>query len=630
MSQVLFSAVFPALREARLLRDIDIELARACARFESNVTVLLAIAITSHELGRGHVCLALSQWASQLKPWQLLLPEVMAALPEHLSQLSATELNQQLANSGLVYSVDAVQTLPDHGKPLTLFAGRLYLSRYYAFEQFVAGWLQQSATDIIQPDPALLSQQLTQLFQPQTDIDWQSVAVATAATGRFTLISGGPGTGKTTTVTKLLALLVAQQSKQPLIRLAAPTGKAAARLTESIGKAKKDLAEAVPVEWLAGIPTEASTIHRLLGVIPGQPEFRHGRHNPLPLDVLVVDEASMIDLPMMARLMSALPPHAKLILLGDKDQLASVEAGAVLGDICSFTQQGISPAQATQLASLTPYALQPYQQADGHPLRDRLCLLRKSYRFGENSGIGKLASAVNQGNVDAMSQIWSRGFDDIQCHTDDQRLQLAVTMAAKGYQHYLRHLDQPMNETKAKAFLDDFNQLRVLCAVHQGPWGIQGMNDAIGKKLHQQEHIRRERDWFAGRPVMITENDYGIGLYNGDIGVTAYDGERLRVWFQLPDGRIHGFLPSRLPAHETAWAMTVHKSQGSEFRHTLLVIPPDNSPLLTRELLYTGITRAKSVLDLFATTEILALMTQRQTERHSGLTTMLNLWPASQ
>jgi exodeoxyribonuclease V alpha subunit len=534
-------------------------------------------------------------------------------------------LMEKLQHSPLVRLVSDPSVVEEQaGQPLTLFAGRLYLSRYFRFEQQVACWLQQASLPIAtSADIPELAQQLRQLFTPQSEIDWQAVAVATACDGRFTLISGGPGTGKTTTVTKLLALLVAQSEQPLLIRLAAPTGKAAARLTESIAKAKTDLAGQVNASWLAGIPTQASTLHRLLGVIPSLPEFRHNGQNPLPLDVLVVDEASMIDLPMMARLLVALPPQARLILLGDKDQLASVEAGAVLGDICQFVAQGVSSQQAQQLQQRTGYELQNYVQPAGHPLRDRLCLLRKSYRFAADSGIGKLAEAVNNGDVKAAHAVWAQDYRDIRLHSDEQRLEMAISVAAKGYHAYLAKLAEPITSENAIDLLKAFNQIRLLCALHDGPWGINGMNQAIGQRLQAQGKLQMSGEWFAGRPVMIIENDYGLGLYNGDIGIAASDGERLRVWFVLPDGKAHGFLPSRLPAHDTAWAMTVHKSQGSEFTHTLLLLPPEVNPLLTRELLYTGITRAREQLDLFATPEVLALMVRKQTERYSGLVTML-------
>ena len=618
-----FPALTPcwqALLEARLLRDLDVQLAQLLARWDADESVQLAVALTSQELGRGHVCFDLSTWPERLAQWQAQLSQAALSWPE----TTVAALDAKLQQSPLVRVITDPSDAEEQGQPLTLFAGRLYLSRYFRFEQQVACWLQQASRPAANAVNATeLAAQLQQLFTPQPETDWQAVAVATACEGRFTLISGGPGTGKTTTVTKLLALLVAQSEQSLLIRLAAPTGKAAARLTESIAKAKTELATQVNADWLEGIPTQASTLHRLLGVIPGQPEFRHHAQNPLPLDVLVVDEASMIDLPMMARLLAALPPQARLILLGDKDQLASVEAGAVLGDICRFVAQGISQPQAECLQQRTGYDLQPYVQAAGHPLRDRLCLLRKSWRFAADSGIGKLAEAVNNGDEKTAQAVWTRDYRDIRLHSDERRLEMAVKLAAEGYHPYLALLDKPMSAEGAVALLQAFNQIRLLCALHDGPWGINGMNQAIGQRLQTQGRLQMTADWFAGRPVMITENDYGLGLYNGDIGIAASDGERLRVWFVLPDGKAHGFLPSRLPAHDTAWAMTVHKSQGSEFTHTLLLLPPETNPLLTRELLYTGITRAREQLDLFATPEVLALMVRKQTERYSGLVTML-------
>lgn len=633
---------WPVLQQQKLIRDIDVQLARLCAQWESQPLVLLAVALVSLELGRGHVCLSLRHWQDRLTPWlaawQDLAPDIHTMVQHALMTEDIVTLLQA---SPLVHHRTSIAGITETGQPLTLFAGRLYLSRYFRFEQRVAIWLQQQAE---QPASSLsrMAEQLFPALFPaghfpaghfpagRSDaVNWQAVAAITACHGRFTLISGGPGTGKTTTVTKLLALLVADSAEAPLIRLSAPTGKAAARLTESIAKAKGELTGQVSEKILAQIPTQASTLHRLLGVRMGSPEFRHHRNNPLPLDILVVDEASMVDLPMMARLLDAMPEHARLVLLGDRDQLASVEAGAVLGDICQLLGQGISPEHARRIQSMTGYSLDAEicVQSQGHPLRDHLCLLRHSYRFNAKSGIGTLALAVNTGSVrDALAVCQHPStYPDVLWETSVERLQIAIQRAADGYRHYLTHLDRAMTDELAVTMLADFNQLRILCATHEGPWGVDGMNDAIRKELQSRQQIFAEGEWFAGRPVMITENDYHLGLYNGDIGVTASDGQRLKVWFMLPDGGIQGFLPSRLPAHETAWAMTVHKSQGSEFEHTLLVLPPQYHPLLTRELLYTGITRAKRQLDLYADETVVRMTIQKQVERHSGLLAMLGV-----
>ncbi|NVD05986.1 exodeoxyribonuclease V subunit alpha [Vibrio sp. JPW-9-11-11] len=461
-------------------------------------------------------------------------------------------------------------------------------------------------------------------------INWQKVAAAVALTRRFAVISGGPGTGKTTTVTKLLAALIEQAQSHntlPTIKLVAPTGKAAARLTESIGKA----VAALPVspELKQAIPTDASTLHRLLGAIPNSAEFRHQRDNPLHLDILVVDEASMIDLPMMYKLIDALPKHARLILLGDKDQLASVEAGAVLGDICSFNAFGYSQTHASQLARLTGFDTLANNQQGQASIADSLCMLKKSYRFDARSGIGQLAQAVNSGSTLKVDAVWQRDFADIaKFPIDSQHYNQMIQTMVGEYRGYLQRLSQaPDGESetlaeRAKSALDLFAQCRLLCAVREGDFGVSGLNQRTERGLAARKLIQTQDElWYHGRPVMVTRNDHGLGLYNGDIGLCVYDAslDKLKVFFELPDGSVKAVLPSRVPEHETAYAMTIHKSQGSEFDHTLMILPPDFTPLLTRELIYTGITRAKNRLTLFVDERVLKRGIKVRTERASGL-----------
>ncbi len=484
---------------------------------------------------------------------------------------------------------------------------------------------------------------LDQLVPLSACINWQKVAAAVALTRRFAVISGGPGTGKTTTVTKLLAALIEQSQQQmgkmPTIKLVAPTGKAAARLTESIGKAVDQLP--VSPELKQAIPTESGTIHRLLGAVPNSVEFRHNRSNPLHLDILVIDEASMVDLPMMERVVSALPPKARLILLGDKDQLASVEAGAVLGDICSFLSVGYSQAQSRAIADLTGFDT----LSRGHDRRagvaDSLCMLQKSYRFDARSGIGQLAKAINSGQARHLDQVLEQGFSDIEhfALTSDHYNQLLQTMVTE-YGHYLKRINQwqvvpetnkvETAEQKALAALRLFGQCRLLCAIREGDFGVTGLNSRTERVLARRNLIKRSDElWYHGRPVMVTRNDHSLGLYNGDIGLCMREGEKgvgdaeeeakLKVYFELPDGSIKAVLPSRVPEHETAYAMTVHKSQGSEFDFTLMMLPPDFSPILTRELIYTGVTRAKKKLALYADLNLMKRGIKVKTQRASGL-----------
>ncbi|MBA5764236.1 exodeoxyribonuclease V subunit alpha [Vibrio sp. 404] len=481
---------------------------------------------------------------------------------------------------------------------------------------------------------------LDELVPQSVCVNWQKVAAAIALTKRFAVISGGPGTGKTTTVTKLLAALIEQAQHvdssaitAPTIKLVAPTGKAAARLTESIGKAVAELP--VSPELKAAIPTESSTIHRLLGALPNSAEFRHNQSNPLHLDILVVDEASMVDLSMMYKLVDALPKHARLILLGDKDQLASVEAGAVLGDICSFSQYGYSATQGDLIAQLSGYSSLANSTQKGSRVGDSLCMLQKSYRFDARSGIGQLAKAVNSGSAFKLDAVWQRDFDDIAQYPLDMQHynQLIQTMVSE-YGGYLKRIakrelnantQQLESVTElAKAGLDAFAKCRLLCAIREGDFGVNGLNQRIERALVARKLIQTQDElWYHGRPVMITRNDHALGLYNGDIGICILDDSleepRLKVFFELPDGSVKSVLPSRVPEHETAYAMTIHKSQGSEFEFTLMILPKEFSPILTRELIYTGITRAKKRLAMYVQADVVKRGIKVMTERASGL-----------
>ncbi|MDW6017923.1 exodeoxyribonuclease V subunit alpha [Vibrio plantisponsor] len=491
-------------------------------------------------------------------------------------------------------------------------------------------------------------QPLNTLVPASSCLNWQKVAAAVALTRRFAVISGGPGTGKTTTVTKLLAALIRQSQQQghtPNIKLVAPTGKAAARLTESIGKAVESLA--VEPDLKSAIPTTSSTIHRLLGAIPGSAEFRHHNKNPLHLDVLVVDEASMVDLSMMVKLVDALPSHARLILLGDKDQLASVEAGAVLGDICSFIDNGYSAAQGKLLSELTGFhtlgnsVSSTHSKTSHSSVADSLCMLQKSYRFDARSGIGQLAKAINSGRAAKVDEVWNQDFSDINHYplSSDNYNQMIKSLV-DAYSVYLQRagkrnkadvitdavesLQLETMASEAKAVLKAFSQSRLLCAVREGDFGVLGLNHRIERALAARNLIKTQQElWYHGRPVMVTLNDHALGLYNGDIGICMRDEEdaeqRLKVYFELPDGSVKAVLPSRVPQHETAFAMTIHKSQGSEFEFTAMILPPEYSPIVTRELIYTGITRAKERLALYCDIGVLKRGIQFKTERASGL-----------
>ncbi|MNQ13463.1 RecBCD enzyme subunit RecD [compost metagenome] len=683
MSSGMIIERLKTLALAGRIRQLDLQFAKLVADLGGSPELVLGAALTCFELGRGHVCLPLDLLAHSgngqgaLRPFGLDPQQSRDLLADLADPGRWPGL---FAESPLVGTEQAGHEGSEGYAPrwpLRLWQGRLYLTRYHDHEQGVARHLRALSERAEWPEiapalarlfardyglifAALLKARLAPDFSARhfiekyldlvfpNEVDWpaieallsgaqaaselsaldalvpealccngQKLAAATAAARPFAVISGGPGTGKTTTVAKLLAILVEtglQAGKAPAIRLVAPTGKAAARLTESIGSALQALD--LPPEWAQAIPTEAGTLHRLLGVIPGRSQFRHHAGNPLHLDLLVVDEASMVDLPMMARLLDALPSHARLILLGDKDQLASVEAGAVLGDICSFIEQGISPEQAAWLSRQTGYRLQG--TPTGAPVRDSLCLLSKSWRFDKHSGIGQLARACNAGDAAAVEVVWGAGFKDISLHPwVGEAYEGLIAQGVAGYGSYLK---AARAGEEASAVFKAFNGFQILCALRDGPFGVLGLNERLELALSKAGLIQRDGDWYAGRPVMVVRNDHGVGLYNGDMGLCLPDETgRLKVWFEQPDGSLRALLPSRLPPHETVYAMTIHKSQGSEFAHTVLVLPDSASPLLTRELVYTGITRAKARLDLYGDRALLAQAVRKKTERYSGL-----------
>ncbi len=456
---------------------------------------------------------------------------------------------------------------------------------------------------------------LTTLFPSHEDVpDWQRIAAATAVLRRLCVISGGPGTGKTTTVIRILALLLAQQP-EIRIALAAPTGKAAARMQEAIRAAKDRVA--LPDAVRARIPDEASTIHRLLGARPGSSRLRHDRSRPLALDALVVDEASMVDLALMAKLVAALPTAARLVVLGDRDQLASVEAGAVLADLCGATP-GFSDAFRQQLEAITAETI-PHGQASVSSMRDAVVLLTRSHRFTPTSGIGRLAAAVNRGDgAGVLAILRDPGSDDVRWRSDGSLAEL-VGVAADGYAAYLELVAAG---AAAEDIFAAFRRFRVLCAHRRGPWGVETLNGRVEEELRRRLVVEPELDWYAGRPVLVTQNDYALGLFNGDVGIALADPEmpeRLRVAFETARGGVRRLAPTRLPMHEPVWAMTAHKSQGSEFDRVLLALSADDSPLVTRELVYTGITRARQAVAVWGSDAVLLAGVARRLVRSSGL-----------
>ncbi|HEX6794744.1 MAG TPA: exodeoxyribonuclease V subunit alpha [Casimicrobiaceae bacterium] len=503
---------------------------------------------------------------------------------------------------------------------------RLYLHRYFDYERRFAARLMHFARaplDNVSNGP--LRSRLNRLFAGNAKRfgdrpDWQKLAVALSMLHKLTIISGGPGTGKTTTIVNLLICLL-EQSPECRIALAAPTGKAAARMLDAI----RAQSAALPPEIVARFPGDPFTIHRLLGMLPSG-EFRHDAGNPLPIDVLVVDEASMLDLALATRLFEAVPDAARVILLGDKDQLAAVEAGAVFSEICA--DPTLSSAMRERLAELTGISAEriaPPTATEATPLHDSVVWFRDNFRFAPDSGIGRLAAEINAGH-DERTLTWLRSQTNssVTWLEDATRVPQAATMML-AYEAYAAYLDAVRSApTDRVAIFAAFARFRVLCAERQGPRGVSGINDALAhwfrEALAHPLDAGPRSPWYPGRPVMILRNEYVLKLFNGDVGIVLPDddGDSM-VHFADADGTFRAIAPARLPEHDTAFAMTVHKAQGSEFDHVMLMLPSGASRVVTRELLYTAVTRARQRVVIVGDAEVMAHGVDTRTTRHSGL-----------
>jgi exodeoxyribonuclease V alpha subunit len=587
------------LEKRGLLSSLDIHFAGLMMRLSTSSCpdLSLAAALVSRVTREGHICVDLDAAAADL---------------DTVSS-GGSGWKTKLRQSGVVGE-------PGEYKPLILDQmGRLYLYRYWEYQEELAraiiGRIGHRHENI---EIDSLRELLAGMFpEAERDLDWQKVAAFAAVRRKFCVISGGPGTGKTTTVAKILFLL-SEQSRGRRLRtaLVCPTGKGAARLQEAIKKAKDNLPYHESVKAL--IPDEASTIHRLLGPVRGSPYFHYNGQRRLPIDTLVVDEASMVDLALMSKLAQALPQEARFILLGDKDQLSSVEAGAVLGDICDTAHSHpFSEDFCKEIQKLTGHAIEGDTTAP--ELSDSIVRLSKSYRFGPTSGIASLSISVNEGDADRALQVLQGAEKADLCWRPVPPPKSLPRTLKDMVAEEFRNLLAATDPEEALRYLEQF---RVLCALREGPYGVNALNLVIEHMLREQKLIQGGGKWYKGRPVLITRNDYNLRLYNGDVGIVLPDplsGGELRVFFQAPEGDRRALHPVRLPEHETVYALTVHKSQGSEFDRVLFILPDRDAPVLTRELIYTAITRARERVEIWGEESVFRKAVSRRTTRLSGL-----------
>jgi exodeoxyribonuclease V alpha subunit len=648
-------ALLEVFRRAGVLSEADVRIAAHLGHLggDDDPEVLLGAALALRGPRYGHVCVDLPRIAATVAveppppapggPDDDPEPVDVASLP----WLDPAAWASRLRASPLVRAAGPGET------PLVLDGDRLYLDRYWTYEGRLAASLLERAVQPVSgplPSAGTVSGWLDEMFGTAPGLDRQRLAAAVSLGRRLTVIAGGPGTGKTYTVARVLALLHLATRHGPGARglraaVAAPTGKAAARLQESLREAMASLALDPGVQD-AMARTPASTIHRLLGVQPGAAtRFRHDARQPLPHDVVIVDEASMVSLPLMAKLVDAVRPDARLILLGDRDQLASVEAGAVFGDLCgpdgSRPVLRFSAAAVSVLEPLVGGALSPaVTPAPAPGIGDAIVRLDRNRRQEGAEELAEITAAIQRLGPEPVGPVVARlraGAGDVGARSGVRLLEpdpagrVTATLLDEVVETYRGLVRRALDGDDPAGVLDELGALRVLCARRRGPDGVEAWNRAIERGLAARlPGFHPERRWAVGRPLLVTENDPAVRLFNGDVGVVLPDPvapDQVVAAFWAPDGTVRTLHPTRLPACEATFAMTIHKSQGSQFRHVVVVLGDRPSPLLTRELVYTGLTRASEQVTVLAPSRIVETALARPIERSSGL--QARLWEAS-
>jgi exodeoxyribonuclease V alpha subunit len=607
---------------------IDFYLAKSichCLNIKSEGLMFHSILATSVALRNGHSCLRI-EYESEKVNW------------------SSTDSGKEIVKIGYQfptqshwhqYLLESKITAEDN-HPIVYDLNRLYLRRYWQFEVELSKIINNLIKNNFPVDMDYGKQIINQLFvhnsntqqsdkQNNAEIDWQKIAVANALDKQFTIIAGGPGTGKTYTVTKLLAALQALSANNLKIAMIAPTGKAAQRLNESIQKSKNTLQhqQLISIQTIQSIPDNASTVHRLLGVKGDSHNFHYNKENRLPFDTIVIDETSMIDLPLMCRLLRAIKEDCRVIMLGDADQLPPVAAGNILSDLIVNKTPCYSQFNSQQLSQLTGLYI-PVTNT----VYDYLTVLQKSHRFDGIGEIAQLAKLVINGKTDLSWNLLQQAKEQI---TFIELKSMFSFMDKLIEQYYAPLFSSSLNISKAFKLL---NQFRFLVVTRLGEQGLVSINEYIKQYLLKNGYINENKEFYPGRPIMVTKNHYQLELYNGDIGILWLNKEdQLYAVFPLPiqqptnstsaeSDNIDYFRwisLGRLPEVETVYAMTIHKTQGSEFSHVALILPNQDSPILSQELLYTGISRASCKLSVCSDRLVWELAVKRKIRRYSGL-----------
>ncbi|CAL4324337.1 exodeoxyribonuclease V subunit alpha [Buchnera aphidicola] len=604
----MISLLNQALKK-KIINDIDFYFATYVAT-KNQPAIMLAAACVSYTTNCGHVCLPIFNLENQL-----VFPKKEKKFTNKLWNLAGNPKNwtKTLLNSNIV-------SYNTHLTPLVLLKNNLYLNYLWQAEKKVSLFISSNKKEKI--NVKLSKTTLKSLFNEKND-NFQKIAVAMTIIWKITFIIGGPGTGKTTVVAKILLTLIRISKKNIKIKLTAPTGKSAARLSESLTNALKKI-KLNPSEKNM-LPKHAITLHALLGISETNKKPFFNKNNLLNVDILIIDESSMIDLLLMEKLIDALPKKTKVIFLGDINQLPPVDPGTILKDIYNNYHYAYSQKNKKILEHITECKIKTIDNLSNNKINDSICILKKKYRFNPISDISKLEEDLNKNKLNLVNKIFFNKYKNITHHeiNDKKEYFNMINNIIKGYIEYLNYIKKDQN---IKNIIKKFNEYRVICAIKNGIYGIKKINifiEEIMEKMNIIEFVRINNNiWYIGKPILITKNNKSLGLFNGDIGITLLDNKKiLKIFFILPYNNIKIIPIELISEYETTWAMTIHKSQGSEFEHTVLILPNEDQKILTKELFYTAITRARNKLTIYSRKKILFKIIKRKNIRYSGLNT---------
>lgn len=605
----IISLLNQALKK-KIINDIDFYFATYVAT-ENQPEIMLAAVCVSYTANCGHVCLPIFDLENKL-----VFPKKEKKFTNKLWNLAGNPKNwtKILLNSSMV-SYDT------HLTPLVLLENNLYLNYLWQAEKKVSLFILNNKKEKI--NIKLSKTTLKSLFNEKND-NFQKIAVAMTMIWKIIFIIGGPGTGKTTVVAKILLALIRISKINIKIKLTAPTGKSTARLSESLTYALKKV-KLNPLEKNM-LPKHAVTLHTLLGITEKNKKPFFNTNNLLNVDVLIIDESSMIDLLLMEKLINALPKKTKVIFLGDINQLPPVEPGSILKDIYNNYHYAYSQKTAKILENITECKINTTDNLSSNNINDSICILKKKYRFNSTSNISELEEDLNKNKLNLVNKIFFNKYKNVVHHeiNDKKEYINMIKNIIKGYIQYLNYVKKDQN---IKNIMEKFNEYRVICAIKNGIYGIKKINIFIEETMEKMNLIEfiqiNNNTWYIGKPILITKNNKSLGLFNGDIGITLLDNKKiLKVFFILPYDNIKIIPIELISEYETTWAMTIHKSQGSEFEHTVLILPNKDQKILTKELFYTAITRARNKLTIYSKKKILFKIIKKKNVRYSGLNTL--------